>query len=86
VVVDNYVLCSEDDKGSAFTLLSDREREVLQLLAEGSTTKQIALKLHVSPKTVEGHRSRIMHKLDIDDIANLTKYAIHEGLTSPDVS
>lgn len=86
IVVDNYMLSSNDDKASAFTMLSDREREVLQLLAEGRTTKQIALKLHVSPKTVEGHRSRIMHKLDIDDIANLTKYAIQEGLTSPDVS
>jgi DNA-binding NarL/FixJ family response regulator len=86
VVVDNYLLSSDADKDSAFTMLSDREREVLQLIAEGKTTKQIALKLHVSPKTVEGHRTRIMHKLNIDNIANLTKYAIQEGLTSPDVS
>jgi DNA-binding NarL/FixJ family response regulator len=86
VVVDNYLLSSDADKDGAFTMLSDREREVLQLIAEGKTTKQIALKLHVSPKTVEGHRTRIMHKLDIDNIANLTKYAIQEGLTSPDVS
>ena len=86
VVIDNYMISSDADKGSAFTLLSDREREVLQLIAEGKTTKQIGLKLHVSPKTVEGHRTRIMHKLDIDNIANLTKYAIQEGLASPDVS
>jgi DNA-binding NarL/FixJ family response regulator len=86
VVIDNYMISSDAGKTSAFTLLSDREREVLQLIAEGKTTKQIGLKLHVSPKTVEGHRTRIMHKLDIDNIANLTKYAIQEGLTSPDVS
>jgi DNA-binding NarL/FixJ family response regulator len=67
---------------TAFSVLTQREREVLQLLAEGKTTKQIALRLHISPKTVEAHRLRVMNKLDIDNVAQLTKYAIQEGLTS----
>jgi DNA-binding NarL/FixJ family response regulator len=86
VIIDDYMLQSDGDKSNAFEVLSDREREVLQLIAEGKTTKQVARVLHVSPKTVEGHRTRIMHKLDIDNVASLTKYAIKEGLTSPDLS
>jgi len=70
---------------SASSVLTQREREVLQLMAEGRTTRQIALQLHISPKTVEAHRLRIMNKLDIDNVAQLTKYAIQEGLTSPDI-
>lgn len=84
VVVENYVRHSEKKESSAFSLLSQREREVLQLMAEGKTTKQIGLKLHISPKTVEGHRLRIMEKLNMDSVAKLTKYAIQEGLTSPE--
>jgi len=61
--------------------LSPKEREVLQLLAEGVTTKQIASRLYVSVKTIETHRQKIMEKLDIHSIAELTKYAIREGLT-----
>ena len=82
VVVENMLNPAERE--NAFAVLSDRERQVLQLLAEGKTTKQIARTLHVSPKTVEGHRTKIMNKLDIDSVANLTKYAIREGLTSAD--
>jgi RNA polymerase sigma factor (sigma-70 family) len=67
---------------TAFSQLTQREREVLQLLSEGKTTKQIALRLHISPKTVEAHRLRVMNKLQIDNVAQLTKYAIQEGLTS----
>lgn len=84
VVVENYVRHSEKKESSAFSLLSQREREVLQLMAEGNTTKQIGLKLHISPKTVEGHRLRIMEKLNMESVAKLTKYAIQEGLTSPE--
>ncbi len=62
--------------------LSLREREILQLLAEGRATKQIAATLKVSVKTVETHRQRIMEKLGIFSIAELTKYAIREGLTT----
>ncbi len=82
VVVDNYVRNSKKKESSAFSLLSQREREVLQLMAEGKTTKQIGQRLHISPKTVEGHRLRLMSKLDMDSVAQLTKYAIQEGLTS----
>jgi DNA-binding NarL/FixJ family response regulator len=84
VVVENYVRHSQKKESSAFSLLSQREREVLQLMAEGKTTKQIGLHLHISPKTVEGHRLRLMEKLNMDSVAKLTKYAIQEGLTSPE--
>jgi DNA-binding NarL/FixJ family response regulator len=82
VVVENFVRRSSKKDDSAFSMLSQREREVLQLMAEGKTTKQIARRLHISPKTVEGHRLRLMTKLDMDSVAKLTKYAIQEGLTS----
>jgi two-component system response regulator NreC len=62
--------------------LSKREREVLQLIAEGNSTKEIAATLYVSVKTVETHRKQIMGKLDIHSVAGLTKYAVREGLTS----
>jgi DNA-binding NarL/FixJ family response regulator len=84
VVVENYVRQFPESKTSAFTVLSKREREVLQLLTEGKTTKQIAKRLHISSKTVEVHRLNIMSKLKIDSIAQLTKYAIQEGLTQPE--
>jgi two-component system response regulator NreC len=62
-------------------LLSCREREVLQLVAEGKTSNQIAEKLHISAKTVETHRQQVMFKLNIRNVAELTKYAVREGLT-----
>jgi DNA-binding NarL/FixJ family response regulator len=80
MIVQDFV-SKPDDSKSAFSILSQREREVLQHLAEGKTTKQAALCLHISPKTVEAHRLNIMGKLGIDNIAQLTKYAIQEGLT-----
>jgi DNA-binding NarL/FixJ family response regulator len=79
-VVEDYISKPEHSK-SAFQVLSQREREVLQLLAEGNTTKQVARQLFISPKTVEAHRLRIMNKLQIDNLAKLTKYALQEGLT-----
>jgi DNA-binding NarL/FixJ family response regulator len=63
-------------------VLSPREREVLQLLAEGHSTKEVAEQLHVSTNTIETHRAHIMEKLDIRTFASLVKYAIREGLTS----
>ena len=82
VVVDGYLhRLSEDDSGDS-DVLTHREREVLQMLAEGKSTKRIALKLHISAKTVETHRRQIMQKLDIYSVAELTKYAIRKGLTS----
>ncbi|HEX8784331.1 MAG TPA: response regulator transcription factor, partial [Steroidobacteraceae bacterium] len=61
--------------------LSVRERQVLQLIAEGSSTKGIAVQLGISAKTVESHRSKLMHKLDIHDTAGLVRYAIRRGVT-----
>ena len=71
-----------DDPGSAAGTLTARERQVLQLLAEGKATKEIAAHLHVSVSTVESHRRAIMEKLDLHSVAELTKFAIREGLTS----
>jgi DNA-binding NarL/FixJ family response regulator len=82
VVVKDYLGKSTKASHSAFSDLTNREREVLQLLAEGRSTKQIAESLHVSVKTIETHRRQIMEKLDIHSIAELTKYALREGLTS----
>lgn len=62
--------------------LSTREREVLQLLAEGRTSKEIASRLGVAVSTIDTHRRQVMDKLDLRTIAELTKYAIREGLTS----
>jgi two-component system response regulator NreC len=60
--------------------LTQRERQVLQLVAEGNTTKEIARKLEISVKTAESHRTRVMDKLDIHDVAGLVRYAIRRGL------
>lgn len=68
------------------SVLTAREREVLQLMAEGDNTKTIAYKLAVSVKTIETHRQHIMRKLGIHSVAGLTKYAIREGLTGLDFS
>lgn len=67
---------------STLSVLSSREREVLQLLAEGKSTREIASILQVGMKTVETYRQQIMDKLDIYSIAELTKFAVREGLTS----
>jgi DNA-binding NarL/FixJ family response regulator len=64
-------------------LLTAREREVLQLVAEGKTTKEISAILGVSVKTADAHRTRLMQKLDIHDVASLTRYAIRQGLIQP---
>jgi two-component system response regulator NreC len=60
--------------------LTDREREMLKLLVEGYTTKEIANMLVVSPKTVEGHKTNLMDKLDIHNKTDLVKYAIRKGI------
>lgn len=82
VVLADYIRSDRKSEPSVFSQLSDREREVLQLMAEGKTTKEVAAHLNVSIKTVETHRTNIMTKLDIHSIAELTKYAVREGLTS----
>ena len=82
VVVDHFVRNTSKSASTAFSRLSDREREVLQLVAEGKTSKEIASQLNLSIKTVEAHRLNIMEKLNIHTVAELTKYAIREGLSS----
>jgi two-component system response regulator NreC len=83
VVIDDFLLGnSSAEVGTAKSVLSAREREVLQLIAEGWSTKQIASHLYVSIKTIETHRRQIMKKLDLHNVADLTKYAIREGFTS----
>lgn len=72
------------EAGAFCGTLSPREREVLQLVAEGKSSKEIALMLHLSSKTVEGHRRQIMDKLKLYSVAELTRYAIREGVTSLD--
>jgi DNA-binding NarL/FixJ family response regulator len=67
---------------SAFSTLGAREREVLQLVAEGKTSAEVARGMHISIKTVETHRRNIVQKLGLHGTAELTKYAIREGLTS----
>jgi len=83
-VIHEYVEIVRGGEEKSSSPLSPREREVLQLLAEGKATKEIAGMLNVSVKTVESHRKQIMDKLDLHSIAALTKYAIREGLTQLD--
>jgi two-component system response regulator NreC len=82
VVVEDYVGKMAAGEKVLQAVLTAREREILQLLAEGKSSKEIASSLHVSEKTVHTHRQNIMEKLDIHSIAELTKYAIREGITS----
>ncbi|MGA9756239.1 MAG: response regulator transcription factor [Desulfobaccales bacterium] len=85
IVIKDFVLGWSSTDSSAYSILTAREREVLQLMAEGKTTNQIAENLCVSVKTVEAHRKQMMNKLDIHSVAELTKYAIRQGLTSLEV-
>lgn len=82
VVIEDYVHHASAAEDTVLATLTAREREVLQLLAEGRSTKQIASDLKVSVKTVETHRQNVMKKLNLHSIADLTKYAIREGLTA----
>jgi DNA-binding NarL/FixJ family response regulator len=82
LVVRDYIAHLARAERTAFSVLTSREREVLQLLAEGKTTKEIAAQLHLSVKTIETHRQQVMEKLNLHSIAELTKYAIREGLTT----
>ena len=85
IVVKEYLHHLEKTSFSAFFVLTAREREVLQLLAEGRTVGEIARDLCLSVKTIETHRQHIMNKLNVHSIARLTKYAVSEGLTSLEI-
>jgi DNA-binding NarL/FixJ family response regulator len=83
-IVKDYLKRSPDSTLSAESFLTNREREILQLIAEGESTKEIAFRLYVSIKTVETHRQQVMKKLNLHSVAELTRYAIREGLTPLD--
>ena len=73
-----------DQEQTSLERLTSRQREVLQMVAEGHTTKEIAKKLDISPKTAESYRAEVMKTLDIHDTASMTRYAIRKGLVSLD--
>ncbi len=82
VVVRDYVKPSAYSDSPSSSNLTIRESEVLQMVAEGHSTSQIAKRLHLSVKTIESHRQKLLAKINAKGIAGLTKYAIREGLTS----
>ena len=82
IVIDDYLGKSAGEASSGTPKLTSRERRIVQLVAEGKTVKEIARILHISPKTADTNRRQIMNKLGISSVAELTKYAVREGLTS----
>jgi DNA-binding NarL/FixJ family response regulator len=83
-VVNDYMQMREETETDMLEKLSLRENEILCLVLEGKTSAEIGRDLHLSPKTVESYRSRIMKKLGISDLPELIKYAIKHGLISLD--
>ena len=79
-VVQEFIRGRPEPAGSVYSQLSEREREILQLIAEGRNTKEIAADLDISDKTVAAHRLRLMEKLGCHSVADLTRYAIRQGL------
>lgn len=82
VALNKFVLGNGTAPGATAPALTNREREVLMLIADGLSNKEIACQLNVGVRTVETHRERIMRKLDIHSVAGLTKYAISCGLVT----
>ena len=82
MLLTDYIKELSDTTKPMASLLTAREREVLQLLAEGNGNKEIAVKLNVSVTTIDSHRKHITDKLGLHSIAELTRYAIHEGMVS----
>jgi DNA-binding NarL/FixJ family response regulator len=82
-VIDAF-LNRTGDQASSLEQLTPRQREILQLIAEGKSNKEIAQLLDASVKTIESHRASLMERLDIHDLAGLVRYAIRHGLVSPD--
>jgi len=82
-VVDRLLQAPNGESGSVFLVLTPRERQVLQLIAEGRATKEIAGDLSLSVKTIETHRRQLMEKLNLFSVAELTRYAVRGGLVAP---
>lgn len=82
LIIKDYLLRIPDQLPLTFSSLTPRERETVQLIADGRNSKEIAHQFGVSIKTVEVHRHNIMNKLNLNSVASLTKYALREGLTS----
>ncbi len=82
VVIDDYVHQPANGAVDLSDKLTSRDRQIVQMLSEGKTIKQIALALHISPKTADASRRKIMNKLGATSIADLVKYAVREGITS----
>jgi DNA-binding NarL/FixJ family response regulator len=80
IVVDGYLNPDQRNEPRAKNRLTPREREVVQLLAEGKTSKEVAVALNLSVKTAETHRTNIMRKLDLHSVADLTLYALRNGI------
>jgi len=80
MMLDGYLRPHSDTDASNQCVLTPREREVIQLVAEGKTTKEIATALHLSVKTAETHRTNLMRKLDLHSVADLTLYAVRNGI------
>jgi two-component system response regulator NreC len=80
ILLDAYLKCECANRVDSFERLTSREREVLILVAEGYTNQQIAGMLHVSPKTVDGHRTNLMHKLGLHSRTEVVKYALRRQL------
>jgi two-component system, NarL family, response regulator NreC len=85
-VIDGYVNDVSDGENHSGPNLTGREREILQSIAEGKSTKMIARELSLSPKTIEWHRNRLMKKLSIENVVGLVRYALARGLTSVDLA
>jgi len=81
MLVREFLQCIPEDLTIAYQNLTPREREILQLVADGKSTKEIAFQLGISTKTVENQRQAIMQKLNLFSIAELTKYAVRHGLS-----
>lgn len=83
VLVTEFLQCIPEELSLVYEKLSTRERDILQLIADGKSTKEIAYQLDVSVKTVDNHRYGIMQKLQLFSIAELTKFAVRHGLSHP---
>lgn len=81
-LIEDYITRTSDEPESELGKLNEQERTILQLVVEGKSSQQIAEMLHLSPKTVDSYRSRLMQKLNIHDLPSLVKFALQQGLTT----